>query len=241
MNYTWKDIWAKQGLEKQIVTNEYVTAKIGSSALFTGFEIEKRIINDLDESGDDEEMKFTRKMETTANIVMKNFDIRRLWIDEQATSMDDAVDCIATQYLSYANFYSFKLNSSAGYKNLDSVVGARNFFDFYLPFVAKEERGNFLTNYVKLTHYYNKVNDTYIVIANDKTIIRETHILNAKHELPFTIRQFFKNTNSIYGTGMCEILMPFKSEINKLREQLIDAVRRSNNQVIAVGGNLQFD
>jgi hypothetical protein len=27
MNYVWKDIWAKQLLEKQIVDNEYITAK----------------------------------------------------------------------------------------------------------------------------------------------------------------------------------------------------------------------
>jgi hypothetical protein len=172
---------------------------------------------------------------------MKNFDLRRLWIDETATSMDDAVDCIATQYISYPNFYSFKLNKSSNYKNLDAITGERNFFDFYLPFVSKEERGNFMTPYVKLTHYYNKVQDAYIVVANDKIVIRDTHILNAKHELPFTIRQFFRNTNSMYGTGMCEILLPFKSEINKLREQLIEAVRRSNNQTIAIGGNLQFD
>jgi hypothetical protein len=143
-------------------------------------------------------MTFTRKLETTARIVMKNFDLRRLWIDETATSMDDAVDCIATQYISYPNFYSFKLNKSSNYKNLDAITGERNFFDFYLPFVSKEERGNFMTPYVKLTHYYNKVQDAYIVVANDKIVIRDTHILNAKHELPFTIRQFFRNTNSMY-------------------------------------------
>jgi hypothetical protein len=34
---------------------------------------------------------------------------------------------------------------------------------------------------------------------------------------------------------MCEALMMFNSEINNLRELLMDAIRRSNTQVLAIG------
>ena len=37
------------------------------------------------------------------------------------------------------------------------------------------------------------------------------------------------------------MLQPLKSEINNLREMLMDAVRRSNNPVIAIGNGLEFD
>ena len=81
----------------------------------------------------------------------------------------------------------------------------------------------------------------YVTMANDKTIIRNHPIINASKSLPFAMRQFSYNPFSAYGRGLCEILMPFKSDLNTLREMLMDAIKRSNNQVIAVGGNLQFD
>ncbi len=83
--------------------------------------------------------------------------------------------------------------------------------------------------------------DRYIEIANDKVVIREHAIMNATHSLPFAVRKFFYNHNSITGAGFCEILLPFKSEINILRELLMDAVKRSGQEVIAIGGGLEFD
>ena len=35
--------------------------------------------------------------------------------------------------------------------------------------------------------------------------------------------------------------MMFNSEINNLREMLMDAIRRSNTQVLALGNGLQFN
>jgi hypothetical protein len=65
-------------------------------------------------------------------------------------------------------------------------------------------------------------------------IIKEHPILNASHSLPFIVRQYGKNIFSIYGYGLCEALTMFKSEINTLREMLMDAIKRSNQEVIAL-------
>jgi len=65
--------------------------------------------------------------------------------------------------------------------------------------------------------------------------------INGEKALPFTIRNLGKRIYSIYGKGMCEALMMFNSEINNLREMLMDAIRRSNTQVLAIGNWLQFD
>lgn len=65
--------------------------------------------------------------------------------------------------------------------------------------------------------------------------------MNATHDLPFVVRQYGRNVFSIYGYGLCEALMTFKSDINTLREMLMDAIKRSNNQTIAIGNGLSFD
>jgi hypothetical protein len=65
--------------------------------------------------------------------------------------------------------------------------------------------------------------------------IKEHPILNATHSLPFVVRQYGKNIFSIYGKWLCDLLVTFKSDINKLREMLMEAIKkRSNQEVIAI-------
>lgn len=236
----WKDDWARNNRTEEIELNDRTACQFGTAAFFNGFEMENRVIHDLDEDFDDEPT-YTRKLETKGKILLQNFDIRRVWFDEQATSMEGAVDCVAEQLISYGDFYKFKLDKSSGWKNLDAVGAGQTWSTDYLPYYTREERGNSSNKYVKLTHYWNKVSDDYFVVANNKVLVREGHILNARHQLPFTLRQWFRNPNSLYGTGMNQILLQFQSDINTFREMYMDAVKRSNSQVIAIGGGLSFD
>ena len=59
--------------------------------------------------------------------------------------------------------------------------------------------------------------------------------------LPFAMRGFGYKINSIYHRGICEALMMFNSEINNMREMAMDAIRRSNSNVIAIGKGLSFN
>jgi len=64
--------------------------------------------------------------------------------------------------------------------------------------------------------------------------MKEHPILNASHELPFIIRQYGKNLFSIYGYGLCEALLTFKSDINKIREMIMEAIKKSSQETIAI-------
>lgn len=55
------------------------------------------------------------------------------------------------------------------------------------------------------------------------------------------MRQYGHNPMSIYGRGLCEALMNFKSEINTLKEMIMDGIKRSNNSLFAIGSGLGFD
>lgn len=90
-------------------------------------------------------------------------------------------------------------------------------------------------------HYWNKDSDDYIVIANKSVIIRQSPNMTPSKRLPFVVRQFFSDPLSLYGKGFGHVAMTFNSELNTLREMLMEAVKRSNSQVVAIGGNLLFD
>lgn len=142
--------------------------------------------------------------------------------------------------MSYEKFK--ELEGNPFYKNVDKVT-PRNWSMDNKPFVTTEEEVK-TGEYVRLTHYWNVEKDAYIVVANESMIIREHPIMstmNGRKALPFTIRVLGKKNYSIYGRGLCEGLMMFNSEVNNLRELLMDAIRRSNTQTLAIGNGLSFD
>ena len=64
--------------------------------------------------------------------------------------------------------------------------------------------------------------------------------IDGKKALPFTWRVLSKKDYSLYGIWLCELLLPFNSDINNLREMLMDGIRRSNSQTLAIGNGLSF-
>ena len=92
-------------------------------------------------------------------------------------------------------------------------------------------------DYVRRIRYYSVDKDAYMELANG-VLVREHPLnstMNGRKALPFTIRVLGKKNYSIYGRGLCEGLMMFNSEVNNLRELLMDAIKRSNTQTLAIG------
>lgn len=48
MNAVWDYDWTTRNREKEILKNEYTTAIFGSSVLYNGFEVHKKVIMDPD-------------------------------------------------------------------------------------------------------------------------------------------------------------------------------------------------
>jgi len=165
--------------------------------------------------------------------VVKNVDIRNFYIDETAvTGIEDACDCIYIQRIGFEAFQQFKTNKL--YNNIDKVK-PNQYNNEYKAFTTIEESIK-QGDYVKLTHYWNVEKDAYLVIAND-VLIREHPMISTidgEKSLPFAVRVLGKKNYSIRGRGICESIMMFNSEVNNLREMLMDSIRRSNSQVIAI-------
>jgi len=240
LEYVWKYDWRKNKRRKCFLENEYICATYWTSVIYTWFEQTTNLQEDPI-IGDNYEITFQKKQVVDNSIIVKNFDIRNFYIDDQVQwEFNEANDCIAIQYVSREKFQSFKYNNI--YKNLDKVMPETYQNEFRIFLTEEEENKN--CKFVKLSHYWNIEKDTYMIIANDKVLIREHPILNTmnwRKALPFVVRPFWKKNYSVYWRWLCEASMMFNSEVNKLRELLLDAIRRSNTQVLALWNWLSFD
>jgi len=239
LDYVWKYDFRRKNRKKEFVRNEYVTAWFGTSVIYTGFESYK--VSQYDPMiGDDMELTWKEKTRDEREIIVKNWDLRYFWIDDQAIDdIDQANDCWARQWISYDKFKTMSNNPI--YFNTE-YVAPRSYSIEYKTFRTQEEKTK-QGKFVLLEHYWNIEKDMYMQRANG-IIVREHPIMstiNGKKALPFVIRNLGTKSYSIYGRGFCEALMTFNSDVNNLREMLMDAVRRSNSQVLAIGNGLTFN
>lgn len=240
LEFVWKYDWRRNKRDKEFLRNEYITAWFWTSVIYSGYEKYEYKQEDPI-MWDDMVFTFKENTYTEENIIVKNIDIRDFYPDNHIREdFDEANDCIYIQYVSYDKFKTYKNNKF--YKNIDDVTSWEYTKDTSSFYVKDEQTSN--ASFVKLMHYWNLEKDAYIVIANDGTIVREHPILTTKwgkKALPFTMRPLGYRNYSCWGVWLCERLMMFNSELNNFRETLMDAIKRSNQQVLAIWNWLTFD
>ena len=240
LEYVWKYDFRKNKRKQAFTDNEYIAAAFWTSVIYTGFESTIKEQKDPI-MWDDLELNWETKIIKNEKIIVKNIDIRQFFIDDNAiTTIDEASDCILEQRIWFDKFQDFKGNPL--YKKIDKVSPI-SYGNEYHTFRTEEENTK-KWKFVKLTHYWNVDKDMYVIVANDNVIIREHPMMSTidwKKALPFVIRAFWKKNYSIYGRWLCEAMLMFNSEINNLRELLMDAIRKSNTEVLALGKWLSFD
>lgn len=239
LEYVWKYDYRRKNRKKEFRLDDYVAAAFGTSVMYVGFESYYKTQKDFNVE-EDLSINFNEKTFKKENIVVKSVDIRNFYVDDCAIDwIETADDCIYTEQISYEKFMGFKKNPL--YKNMDKVKPEQYSLEFQ-PYTTKEQSTK-AWNFVKVIRYWNVERDMYCEIANG-TLVREhpmINTINGEKALPFVIRNLWKKIYSVYGRGLCEGLMMFNSEINNLREMLMDAIRRSNMQVIAIWNGLQFN
>lgn len=223
----------KNNRSEQLKRDDYICGIFGTSVMHVGFETKARVIEDLEFK--DSEIVTTKKLQKNSNIVFKSVELNYFYADDRVENFEDAVDCIYEYKVPYDTFMNMKYDKN--YKNIEKITGTNERWD--QAFTTKEYV--WAKNVVNITVYYNTEKDRTITIANDEVIIRDTPLLNPFKILPFCVRQFFYNPNNIHGRGICELLLSTKSEINTLKEMAIEGIKRSNNEIFAMWGDLEFD
>lgn len=239
LEYVRKYDRRKQNRKNEIVENEYTTAAFWHSVIFTGFNACTYTQYDF-EMDDNFKTVWTEKKLKDEKILLENIDPRLFYLDNQCVrGIDDANDCILREWMWYEQFKEYENNDL--YKNI-KYVAPKGYTTERLVYTVQEER-NRTGDFVEIRKYWNVAKDMYIEMAN-WIIIREQHIMSTidgRKALPFTIRVFWKKNNTYTGRWLCEALLMFNSELNDLRELLMDWIRRSNSPTIAIGNDLQFD
>lgn len=231
----------KNNRKEEVIDNEYTTAWFWHSVIRTWFEVETVVQHELMEVDEDGNMTWDKQELSEDKIILENIDPRCFYLDNNAVrGMKDANKCMVRKRVGYEEFLNLKNNKL--YKNIEYVV-PKNYDSKWMPYSTTEEitrQGKF----VEIREYRNLKQDIYLVRAN-WIIIREHHIMstiNGRKALPFTLRVLGKKNSSYYGgRGLCEMLIRFNSELNDLREMLMDWIRRSNNPTIAIGNWLTFN
>lgn len=239
LEYVWKYDWRTKKRKKVMTEEEYICAGFWTSVKYTGFE-SSETTQSFYKIGEDMKPVWEEQTFKDEEIIVKNVDIRDFYIDNTVKdSIDDADDCILIEWMSYEKFKTLKNNPF--YQNIDKVA-PRSWSMEDKPFTTTEEEVK-QGEYVKFIKYYSVEKDAFMIDANG-VLVREhplSSTMNGRKALPFTIRILGKKNYSIYGRGLCEWLMMFNSEVNNLRELLMDAIRRSNTQTLAIGNGLSFD
>lgn len=237
----WDYDWRTNNRKEEIIDNEYTTAWFWRSVIRTWFEVDYIKQYELEEIKENWEMTRSKKEIKDEKIILENIDIRNFYLDNNTTRwIKTAKKCMLRKWIGYDEFLDLKNNKL--YKNIE-YVRPQNYTSTYMPYTTSEEASRD-GKFVEIREYRNLNEDIYCVWANG-VIIREHHIISTvkgRKCLPFTTRVLGKKINR-YDTGrwLCEALLRFNSELNDLREMLMDGIRRSNNPTIAIGNWLTFN
>lgn len=213
--------------------DEFYAAMYGGSIINIDYEHSERTVNDTDVD-DDGNIEITVKKDIKKGIVLRNVDPFNFMFDERANNIDDAEDCIEYEYISYEKLLTY--DGVPTYKNIKSVVPQAVFEQNPI-----QNNKHIQGKSVKLTKYYNQAMDKQIIIANDKTIIRETPILNPLHWLPYSFRQLFRDPQNQYSHSLPGIILPIQSHQNMMESMYIESIKRSSNQAYLAHASLGLD
>lgn len=222
-----------------LLDNDYTTSWFGTGIMYSWYESYKVTQKDAYYRPDGT-FGFKSSSFDVSDVILDDIDIRKFRPDDHAIRyFDTANDCFYQERESYDRFK--RLRGSNIYKNID-LVQPINYSNEYETFITAEDVWR-QGKYVKKTYYRNIERDLFMVIANG-VIIRAHPIIstiNGRKALPFVFRVLWKKTRSLYGVGFCEALMMFNKELNDLREMIMDGIRRSNSEVLALGNGLSFN
>lgn len=238
--YSWDYLWRKNNWQRTITKGEYICFGFWNVPYYVWYDKYSKVQSDAVVDPDTWDITWEEHTVDKEGIVMSLWDIRQFYMDNQALEgIEDANDCAYRQWMSFDRFKNLKSNPL--YKNIE-YVQPKWYSNDWKTFITTEEATK-QGDYVERRLYRNVEKDCYIELANGIEI-REHPMLNTidgEKALPRVWRGLWLKNYSVYHRGLCEGLLMFNSEINNLREMLMDGVRRSGSQVLAIGNWLKFN
>jgi hypothetical protein len=193
---------------------------------------------------DDGKLKATAKESKVSWIEGKPIDIRDIWVDP-VRRFDDAVD-IFERERDVGRDVLENLKNDPNYKNIEEALKVSS-AEQQETFRTPEEKGvsqrsvGGESDKFDLYHYVNQRKGIYIVSVNMEVIIREGVNPCPSGDLGYVPWVDEANYESIYGLGIPEQLETFKYEINYTSNQLMDVIRQTSSNYIALFNEASID
>lgn len=151
------------------------------------------------------------------DVYTRSIDNYAAFIDPNAEDQKYAEDCIYREVLTFSVFQSL-YKDRPGFDNVDEVVPAGS---------VPKNAGYFKTaddmtsDDVELLHYWNKLTDSYDVLANN-VLIRQDAMPFRHKELPIDVWAFYPVPGRIYGMGIPKIIHTLVEERRSIRNLSVD-------------------
>lgn len=160
------------------------------------------------------------------SIYIKNF-----WVDEAATSMENAIDCVELKFMDDKAFHD---NYDDLYPNAKLVVSNSTYaFDWYTREETEEK--------IEVIYYYNKVRDMFAICANGILLTKAGNPNPYKHkELPYVKSVYLPRVKSFYGMGIPRLGRYLQEEKNTIRNMRLDVTKLNIGQLIIVDDSLDL-
>ena len=228
------------GYDWEILKNAYTCWLYGTSILHTHFERTVKSQYEATFSALDD-IQYKKKYVIQNGILVEDFNINNFYPDNRVIEWDDAVDCYAEQIIPYDTFLEFA--NQKIYENIDKVEPT-SYYDGSTHDNYSEEERSKQWKYVHIKNYWNESKDFYVAIANNTTKIRCHPVWSTKKWakcLPFSMRKLWFNPRSLYGVGMGYYGQQLQSNMNDVSEMIFDGVRRSTEETMILGNNIDIE
>lgn len=185
----------------------------------------------------DGEMKY-RKRE-----IVDYDDVYTRWVDNWAVFIDDTVDdykyardCVYREVLDIDSFKA-SYEGKAGFNNVSEVVPANS-----VPKTAGffKKVADLAGDEVEILHYWNRLTDSYDVLANN-VLIRRGPLPSRHKELPIDKWTFYPIPGEIWGMGIPYIIYTLVEERRSGRNIALDRNKMANHKMFLVNDLFDLD
>lgn len=231
-NYSSSDLVNKHAI---LVKNKY-----GTAIVFEGWKTSKREVYDPENIDEDGKIAYNkREIIDYDGVDTRVVDIRHWFPNEYSKDIRTMPDCSERMVMSYDMFEADYSNNPI-YKNTEYVMDTRtNTATQEEQNTEERDRGVQQSKEVEVWHYWNKLKDAHIVIANG-VLILDDHIPYAHKQLPYWTLYDYKEDDKFWGIGEIEIVLPFAKVKNKFGNMILDQAEYSINKPLAMSVDNQF-
>ena len=162
----------------------------------------------------------------------KSLYIKNFWVDEAATGIENANDCMELELWNEDRFHS---NYDELYPNAKIVQGNAVFdYEWYATEEAVEK--------VECLYYYNKARDMFSIIANGVLLTKPDNPNPYKHkELPYVQSVCIPRVKSFYGMGFPRLVRSLQEEKDTIRNMRIDSAKLAINNIVVIDDRVELD